>query len=128
MQPSAGAGALPRDLKSDVVDIVSDALRWRLTDARWAQVEQLLDALRMALQSGDPHTVEAAVIDLELVAPLRIIPIGVNPIGPPAPQLRRLAIQIVHDLGEDLWPDEPPDMPEEDRHDETGTGHGTSGR
>lgn len=118
---------MPRELKSDVADIVSDAVRWRLTDARWAQVEQLLGALHMALQSGDLQTVEAAVIDLELAAPLRIIPIGVNPPGPPTPQLRRLAMQIVHDLGEDFWPDEAPEAPGEDHHNETGTGHGTSG-
>jgi hypothetical protein len=119
---------LSNDLKSDVVDIVSDALRWRLTEGRWRQVEQLVGAMRMALQAGDPQAVEAAVIDLELAAPLRIIPIGTTPVGPPAPRLRRLAMQIVHDLGEGLWPDEPQEGPGDDHHDETGTGHGTSGR
>lgn len=95
-------GALPDDLRSDAHDIVTDAVQWRLAAADWPHIEALLTDLYQALLTGDPATVESALVELELAAPLRITPIGGPPTDPPPARLRRVAELIVHDLGEGL--------------------------
>jgi hypothetical protein len=101
--PTSGIpGALPDDLRSDVYDIVSDAVQWRLPGEDWPKIEALVDALYQSLRSGDPAAVKSAVIELELAAPLRITPIGGPPTDPASARLRRVAETIVHDLGEGL--------------------------
>lgn len=123
-QPTPGPGALPSSLRSDVLDVVSDALQWRLTEARWKEVEQLLNALHEALQAGDPEAVDAVTADLELASPLRIIPIGTPPLEPPGPQLRSIVVRIVHHLGEGSHPANLKDAQDKD----IGTDNGGAGR
>jgi hypothetical protein len=121
-RPAAGARTLPDDLRSDVLDILSDAVQWRLPEVRWAGVEKLVQALHEALRAGDVAAVEAKLGDLELAAPLRITPIGGEPAGPATRRLRNLAEQVVRDLGEGLGPDD--DGPANDQGDRDGSGAG----
>jgi CATRA-associated small protein len=121
--PLAGSRSLPDDLRSDVLDIISDTVQWRLPEARWAEIEELVKALHEALHAGDLQAVEQALGALELAAPLRITPIGGEPTRPAPLRLRNLAQQVVHDLGEGLESDARHDL--EALRDENGSGDGT---
>jgi hypothetical protein len=121
--PSAGSRSLPDDLRSDVLDIVSDAVQWRLPEARWAEIEELVQALHEALQTSDLQAVGQALGALELAAPLRITPIGGEPTRPAPLRLRNLAQQVVHDLGEGLEPDSGHELGDGQRE-ENGSGDG----
>jgi hypothetical protein len=124
--PTPGPGALPSSLKADIVDIVSDVLQWRLTEARWKQVEQLVNALHEALQTASLEAVEKATADLELASPLRIIPIGTPPLEPPESQLRGIVVRIVHDLGEGSRPSLKDGQVDDRQDNDPGTGHGAA--
>lgn len=85
-----------------MLDIVADAVRWRLPEARWSDVEELMDALHKAVRTGQQDAVEQALGTLELVAPLRITPIGGEARIAATRRLRQLSEQVVHDIGEGL--------------------------
>ena len=120
--PPAGPRTLLDDLRSDVLDIISDAVQWRLPEERWADVEELVQALHEALRIGEPDEVETALAKLELAAPLRITPISGDPTRPATHRLRNLAKQVVHDLGEGLGPDAR--RPGDEQRNENGSGDG----
>ncbi|MFS8102105.1 hypothetical protein LFM09_33765 [Lentzea alba] len=98
---SAHSG-ISSDLRSDVQDILGDAVQWKLPRDQWPLVEALVERLRLALQAGNAAEVEKLVTDLELAAPLRIQPIGGPPTEPAPDRLRHVAKDIVHDLDEGL--------------------------
>lgn len=99
---SAGVPAVPEDLRSDVLDILSDTVRWRLPAARWEGVEKLVQALYDAVREGDLEKLEATLGDLELAAPLRITPIGGEQTTQATSKLRNIADRVVHDLGQGI--------------------------
>jgi hypothetical protein len=123
-RPPAGGPAVPEDLRSDVVDILSDAVQWRLPAARWDGVEKLVQALHDAVKAGDPEKLEAALGDLELAAPLRITPIGGEQTTQATSKVRNLAGRVVHDLGEGIGSETR--GPGGDRRDEDDASDGTS--
>lgn len=92
----------PADLRSDVLDILSDTVQWRLPAARWEGVEKLVQALHDAARQGDLAKLEATLGDLELAAPLRITPIGGEQTVQATSKLRNLADRVVHDLGQGI--------------------------
>jgi hypothetical protein len=99
---SSAPGNLSDDLRSDVRDIVSDAVQWQLPQERWPAVEDLIAQLREALRTGDAKRVEELLTELELAAPLRIKPIG-GPQTESAPErLKHVANDLIHDLGDGL--------------------------
>jgi len=85
-------------IESEALDALSDAAAWQLAEARWQAIERILVAMDAALASGDVDALAAATADLELAGPLRIIPIGPPPTGPP-PAVRDLLNKLVHSLG-----------------------------
>jgi hypothetical protein len=87
------------DARAEALDVVSDALQWRLTEARWQAIEPVLLAMNAALAAGDLHALEAAAADLGLAGPLRITRIGATPVVPPAPPIRDLLNRLVYSLG-----------------------------
>jgi hypothetical protein len=87
------------DMRAEALDVVSDALEWRLAEARWEAVEQVLVVMDAALEAGDPDALAAATADLELAGPLRITRIGATPVVPPAPPIRDRLDRLVHSLG-----------------------------
>ena len=97
---------LLEDLRSDVHDIMSDAVRWRLPHERWAAIEDQTARVLEALRTDDLVALRAALGELEVAAPLRITPIGGEPTFPATSRLRGLATQVVHDLGEGIGPHE----------------------
>lgn len=104
-RPSADASAVPIDLRSDVLDILSDALQWRLPAARWESVEALAQVLHDAVRTGDLEKLEVALGDLELAAPLRVTPLGGEETIPATTRLRNIIRGVVHNLGQGIGPD-----------------------
>jgi hypothetical protein len=106
MTPSGQSDSTPErwhsgniaELRSEALDALSDAAAWRLAEARWQAIEQILVAMDAAQASGDMDALAAATADLELAGPLRIIPIGPPPVGPP-PATRDLLNKLVYSLG-----------------------------
>lgn len=103
--PAQPAADVPEDLRSDVLDLLSDAVQWRLPAARWEGVEELVQALHDALSEGDLAKLEAALGDLELAAPLRITPIGGEQTTQAPPPVRNGIIRVVYDLGQGIGSD-----------------------
>jgi hypothetical protein len=87
------------DARAEALDVVSDALQWRLAEARWQAIEQVLIAMDAALAAGNVDALAAATADLELAGPLRITRIGATPVVPPAPAVRARLNRLVHSLG-----------------------------
>ncbi|MFI5590008.1 CATRA system-associated protein [Amycolatopsis sp. NPDC051758] len=104
-RPPGGVPTMPDDLRSDVLDILSDAVQWRLPAARWEGVEKLVQALHYAIKQGDSAKLEEILGDLELAAPLRITPIGGEQTTPATSKLRNIAAGVVHDLGQGIGSD-----------------------
>jgi hypothetical protein len=107
------------DVRAEALDVVFDALHWRLADARWQTIEQVLIAMDAALAAGDLDALAAASADLELAGPLRITRIGATPVVPPAPPVRDLLNRLVYSLGG--IPAAPQHEPEDAGADDDGT-------
>jgi hypothetical protein len=102
------------DARAEALDVVSDALEWRLTEARWLAIEPVLIAMDAALAAGDLQALEAASADLGLAGPLRITRIGATPVVPPVPPVRDLLNRLVFSLGGTPVPPEPEDAGADD--------------
>jgi CATRA-associated small protein len=85
------------EVRTEALDVLSDALFWQLAEARWQAIEQILIAMDAALARGDLDALAVATADLELAGPLRIVPIG--PATGPTPVARDLLNKLVHVLG-----------------------------
>jgi hypothetical protein len=102
---SAEFGDADEELVEDARAVLRDVASWRLTEARWATVAEVLTALAGALESGDTEGFRTATIELELVSPTRITRIGAEPKVPPPPPVREITNSLIHSLVSD--PDEP---------------------
>jgi hypothetical protein len=87
------------DARAEALDVISDALQWRLADTRWQGIEQLLVAMGAALEADDLGALTAATVDLELAGPLRMTRIGATPVVPPPPPVRDRLNRLVYSLG-----------------------------
>lgn len=104
MDPSGGPPADwepgdDADVRAEALDVISDALEWRLAEARWQAIEQVLSAMEAALEADNMDALAAATADLELAGPLRITRIGATPVVPPTTPVRDRLNQLVHSLG-----------------------------
>lgn len=61
-----------------------------------------MDALHEAVRTGQQQAIEQILGTLELVAPLRITPIGGEARIAATRRMRQLSEQVVHDIGEGL--------------------------
>ncbi|MBO3749298.1 hypothetical protein J5X84_24735 [Streptosporangiaceae bacterium NEAU-GS5] len=89
-------------------NVLDDMAQWRLTPARWAHVEAMLDSMAAALLAGDLHAMRAAVGELELVSPVRVVRIGSSPEMDPPEIVRERRNELVHALGTAERPGPPP--------------------
>jgi hypothetical protein len=97
------------DARAEALDVVSDALQWRLTEARWLAIEPVLLAMDAALAAGDLQALEVATADLGLAGPLRITRIGATPVVSPVPPIRDLLNRLVYSLGGTAAPPHAPE-------------------
>jgi hypothetical protein len=120
-EPPAGSGpVIPPSVRDEALDVIKDALRWQLAEARWQAIEQILGAMDAALESGDPQAVSAATVELEMAGPLRITRIGGTPVVSPPPPVRDRLNRLVFSLG-GTTPEPRPQAAEEPRTDDDGT-------
>lgn len=94
---SAPEGAA--DVRAEALEVVSDALQWRLAAAQWQAVEQVLIAMDAALTAGDLRALSRATVELELAGPLRIQRISATASGSPDLKVRDLLNHLVFALG-----------------------------
>jgi len=109
------------ELRAEALDVASDALLWRMTDARWQAIEQVLLAMNAALEASDLDALAAATTKLELAGPLRITRIGGTPVVPPPPPIHYHLNQLVHSLGGTAAAQ--PNEAEDARTDDDGASH-----
>lgn len=97
------------DVRAEALDVISDALRWRLADTRWPGIEQLLVAMDAAVRTADSEALAAATADLELAGPLRVTRIGAVPAVPAPLPVRDRLNRLVYALGgTQATPEQPP--------------------
>jgi hypothetical protein len=96
--PSWDAGDVA-GIRAEALDVLSDALQWRLADVRWQAIGQMLATMDAALAADDLTALSAATADLELAGPLRITRIGATPVVPPPAPVRDRLNRLVHSLG-----------------------------
>jgi hypothetical protein len=86
------------DWRDDAAALLSEAMSWRLTEARWALVSQIISRLEAAAAVGQNATIDRAIIDLESVGPSRAIPVG-SAASIPAPEpIRERCAELIHEL------------------------------
>jgi hypothetical protein len=95
---SAQFGDTDEELVEDALAALDDVTSWRLTEARWVTVAQIIATLAAALERGDAEEFRAATIELELVSPTRITRIGEEPKVPPPPPVREITNVLVRSL------------------------------
>jgi CATRA-associated small protein len=86
------------EAKLAALDVLTDVLQWRLPQARWTRVTEIVQSIDKALSAGDPVALEAATIDLELAGPIRITRIGAPPQVPAPPPVRDRVNSMVDSL------------------------------
>ena len=59
------------DVRQDALDVLRDALSWRLPEEGWAAVERAVNSLVAALSSGKTEAFAEATYLLELAGPIR---------------------------------------------------------
>lgn len=85
--------------REDALDVLRDALAWRLTGGRWKVVEQTMDALGAALVAGDTAAFREAVCDLERVGPVRAIRFeDESTVAAPEEPVRERINELIHSL------------------------------
>lgn len=87
------------DARAEALDVLFDVQQWRLADARWQAIGQVLIAMEAALRADDAESLAVATADLELAGPLRVTRIGATPVVPPTPQVLDVLNRLVHSLG-----------------------------
>jgi CATRA-Associated Small Protein len=91
------------ELEDDAADVLSDALEWTLTPARWQGVQDVVARLEAALAAGDRDALRAAVCDLELLGPVRGASARSAPQREPGPTpgpLRERINELIHQINE----------------------------
>jgi hypothetical protein len=94
--PSGWDSENSREIRAEALEVLAEMLEWRLTDARWLAVEQIISTMSAAAEKGDVDAFAAAASDLELAAPFRINPIGAA--AGPSRQTLQLRSQLVHSI------------------------------
>jgi CATRA-Associated Small Protein len=86
------------EARAEALDVVSDALQWRLNEMRWQSLEHILAAMDAAMAASDAAALMAATANLELVGPVRLTRIGATPAVPPPAPVRDRLNRLVHSL------------------------------
>jgi CATRA-Associated Small Protein len=88
--------ALDDETRQDALNVLADALEWRLTETRWSLVAEALGMLTAAVRSGDVGAFRHAVYELELAGPGRATGFGDTPTVPaPKPVLEEIN-ELIH--------------------------------
>jgi hypothetical protein len=95
------APVLDDGVRADAIDVLTDALQWQLGEARWVAIRAAVVELAAAVRAGDAEAADAAVAELELLGPVRAVPIGREPIVPAPEPVREEINELVYALDDD---------------------------
>jgi hypothetical protein len=90
--------------RAEALEVVSDALQWRLTKERWQAIKQVLAAMDAAIAADDSDALAEATADLELSGPVRITRIGTIPVVPASKPVMYQLNRLVYSLGGTVQP------------------------
>lgn len=85
------------ELRADALDVLRDALEWRMSADRWTAVATGIDVLTRAVRSSDVARTRDAVYELELRGPVRASGFGDPPVPAPEP-VREDINELIHTL------------------------------
>ena len=97
--------ALDDEARTDALDVLTDALQWRLTAARWAASAPRSTRWPRRCARATLRPCGRRVADLELLGPVRAVPIGREPVVPPPDPVRDEINELVGVLDDD--PEQP---------------------
>lgn len=89
---------LDDELRADAIDVLRDALEWRLTGRRWSAVEAAVSSLTAAWRAGDIAALRTGVYELELAGPVRATAIGDTPVVEPPEPVREEINELIFAL------------------------------
>ena len=96
------------EIHSEALEILGSVLTWHMPRQQWTYAGQAVDALTAAVAAGDLPAVVAAIADLELLGPVRLVRIGESdedePQTPPEPVRDRIN-RLIHDLAQESQQD-----------------------
>jgi hypothetical protein len=93
--------AIDAELRADALDVVRDAMWWRLTQPRWQTVQLQVSVLAAALHKGDAAAFRSAVYELELAGPVRATGFGDPPVVEPPEPVREEMNELIGALAGD---------------------------
>jgi hypothetical protein len=96
--PDGTSSALDEETRTDALDVLRDALQWRLTEARWSAVGPVVGTLAAAVRDGRTDDVRSATADLELLGPVRARSLGDQSTGPAPEPVREEINELVDTL------------------------------
>ncbi|MFI9503368.1 CATRA system-associated protein [Nocardia sp. NPDC052566] len=92
---------LDEETKDNAIEVLDDLLKWHMISTRWDQVASAIDDLNQALGGRAAPAVREALIEIELLGPVRARRIGEEPRTPAPPVVRDRVNMMVHLLGPD---------------------------
>lgn len=95
------------NVHKDAVDVLRDALVWRLTEGHWVAVGRAVDSLATALAAKDAEAFREAVYDLELAGPVRAVSAQTPPTDLAPVVVRERINELIHTLDGQVADDEP---------------------
>lgn len=101
---------LDDDTRQDAVEVLRDCAQWRLSPARWTQVDAILGKADAALRTADLTALIAAVDELALASPFRVSRISKPEADQPVSPARQERLnRLVHALDTPPLSDDPAD-------------------
>lgn len=86
------------DIRDEALDILQEAMTWRLSHHRWNAVGRALDALDAALHEDATDRLREAIHGFELAGPIRATRLEDTPTSPPPSPIRLRINELVHSL------------------------------
>ncbi|GGM40524.1 CATRA conflict system CASPASE/TPR repeat-associated protein [Dactylosporangium sucinum] len=83
---------------ADALAVLGDVPEWRLPAERWPHITRLVQAMADAVAAGDSTALDAATARLEVASPIRVTPLGSEPVVPPPSPLQLLQNHLYHAL------------------------------
>lgn len=101
---------------AEAVVALSEAGEWKeAPPGLWARISLILDSMDAALADGDFAALDAAVAELELASPDRVIKVGDRSWQPVPPTIRERMNHLVHRLDVSIAPVDEPEAGEGSR-------------
>ncbi|MGW5311210.1 CATRA system-associated protein [Nocardia thailandica] len=101
MDNPSGTGShsgLDEETRADLIEVLQDLTVWQLPPVRWEQIVATIDELASFLSIGDGAGARSALVELELLGPVRARRIGTSERVSITEPVRTRAARLVHAL------------------------------